>query len=192
VSEGPLTKARAHLVNRRTLGEMGRRFNIGEYLIVSRGEELHGGRSRSSALADAFEALIGAIYLDGGIEAASEFVLRCFQEALGEPTVIPNLENPKGELQELLQSQSVQSPVYHVVSASGPDHDRIFECIVTHQDRDLGRGTGKSKKAAETEAAFAALAKLREEQQAEESRDASAQAEPTQMEASENKPGMPG
>jgi ribonuclease-3 len=161
--EGPLTKARAKLVNRRTLAVHGRLLNLGAHLILSRGEEMHGGRERPSALADTFEALLGAIFMDGGYDAASEFILREFQAAFGELTVIPILENPKGELQELLQAKSAEAPEYRVVSASGPDHDRLFECTVHHAGVELAHGLGKSKKAAESEAALAALKKLREE-----------------------------
>jgi ribonuclease III len=159
--EGPLTKARAKLVNRRTLAEHARRLGLGKYLIVSRGEELHGGRERPSALADTFEALLGAIFLDAGFEAARDFILRQFQAAFNGLPAIPILENPKGELQELLQSSSSTAPQYYVVSATGPDHDRIFECTVHHDGVELARGQGKSKKAAESEAAMAALAVLR-------------------------------
>lgn len=162
--EGPLTKGRAKLVNRRTLAEHGRRLGLGEHLIVSRGEELHGGRERPSALADTFEALLGAIFLDGGFEAAREFIIREFQNAFGELSGIPILENPKGELQELLQSISSQAPQYHVVAATGPDHDRVFECTVHHNGVELARGQGKSKKAAESEAAHAALSRLRKKE----------------------------
>jgi ribonuclease-3 len=126
---------------------------------------LHGGRERPSALADTYEALLGAIFLDGGFEAARDFILREFQAAFGGLLVIPILENPKGELQELLQSVSPEAPQYHVVSASGPDHDRIFECTVHHGGEELARGQGKSKKAAESEAALAALTRLREKKE---------------------------
>lgn len=162
-NEGPLTKARAKLVNRRTLAVHGRTLSLGEHLILSRGEELHGGRERPSALADTFEAVVGAIFLDGGYEVAREFILREFNAAFSGLEVIPILENPKGELQEFLQARSSEAPKYHVVSSSGPDHDRIFECTVHHAGEELARGTGKSKKAAESEAALAALARLRRE-----------------------------
>lgn len=155
--EGPLTKARAKLVNRRSLAEKGKALNLGANLIVSRGEAAHGGRERPSALADTFEAVLGAIFLDGGFPAAEQFVERHFHEAYGELSSIPVLENPKGELQELLQARSAEAPQYHVVSTSGPDHDRVFECIVKHDGKELARGRGKSKKAAESEAALAAL-----------------------------------
>ena len=161
--EGPLTKARARLVNRRSLGTHGRTLGLGAHLVLSRGEESHGGRERSSALADACESVIGAIFLDGGYDAAREFILREFGAGLDELSVIPTLENPKGELQEFLQARSPEAPKYHVVSASGPDHDRVFECTVHHGGVELARGTGKSKKDAESEAALAALKKLRAE-----------------------------
>ena len=161
VGEGLLTKARAKLVNRRALAEKGRALQLGEHLLLCRGEEVHGGRERPSALADTFEAVLGAIFLDGGFAAAEQFVERHFREACDGPTVIPILENPKGELQELLQSRSAEAPLYHVVSTSGPDHDRLFECTVHHEGRELARGRGKSKKAAESEAALAALDHLR-------------------------------
>jgi ribonuclease-3 len=164
--EGPLTKARAKLVNRRTLAERARQLGLGQHLILSRGEEQNGGRERLSALADTYEALLGALLLDGGFGAASDFILRQFQAAFGGLLVIPILENPKGELQELLQAISPEAPEYQVVSASGPDHDRVFECTVHHAGAELARGQGKSKKAAESEAAMAALAKLREKVEA--------------------------
>ena len=161
--EGPLTKARAKLVNRRTLGEHARVLGLGAHMILSRGEEMHGGRERASALADTFEALLGAIFLDGGYEVAREFILREFGADFGKLNVLPTIENPKGELQELLQARSPQAPEYHVISATGPDHDRLFECTVQHEGVELARGSGKSKKAAESDAALAALKKLREE-----------------------------
>jgi len=160
VSEGPLTKARAQMVNRRTLADQAERLGVGQYLILSRGEEINGGRQRRSALADAFEALLGAVFLDGGFDAAREFILRRFRDAFGELTSIPSLENPKGELQEALQEHSSESPRYMVASAIGPDHDKVFECVVFHAGTELGRGRGKSKKAAESEAAVAALKAL--------------------------------
>jgi ribonuclease-3 len=161
--EGPLTKARAKLVNRRSLAERAHNLDLGAYLTLSRGEEMHGGRDRPSALADAFEAVLGAVLLDGGFDAAREFIEREFRVSVAELKVTPSQENPKGELQELLQAVSPEAPHYEVVSATGPDHDREFECTVHHAGMELARGTGKSKKAAESEAALAALRKLRAE-----------------------------
>lgn len=159
--EGPLTKARAQMVNRRALASQGRRLRLGEHLILSRGEESSGGRERPSTLADAFEALLGAIHLDGGFDAARDFILRQFREEFGELHVIPNLENPKGELQELLQANSDEAPQYQLETVTGPDHDRLFESAVYHQGILLGRGHGKSKKEAESRAALNALETLR-------------------------------
>jgi ribonuclease III len=190
VSEGPLTKARAKLVNRRTLAEHARQIGLGENLLLSRGEEMHGGRDRPSSLADTFEALMGAIFMDGGFEAAREYILRRFADAFSELSVIPVLENPKGELQEWLQATSSEAPHYHVVSASGPDHDRVFECIVQHHGFELARGTGKSKKAAESAAALAALTDLRRPRASEAAAPEAAPAEaaPSPEETSQPEP----
>ena len=161
LGEGPLTKARAQMVNRRTLAAEARRLELGAHLRVSRGEESSGGRDRPSSLADAFESLLGAVFMDGGYEAAREFILRHFRGPFGELTEVPNLDNPKGELQELLQTGSLEAPQYEMTRTAGPDHDREFECAVFHGGIELGRGTGKSKKAAESEAALAALLRVK-------------------------------
>lgn len=161
--EGSLTKARAQLVNRRTLAGEARRLKLGEYLILSRGEETSGGRARQSALADAFEAVLGAVFLDSGYDVAREFILRRFGDAFGALNQAPHIENPKGELQELLQAKSTEAPSYDMTATSGPDHDRQFECAVFHSGAELGRGQGKSKKEAEGQAALAALLKMREQ-----------------------------
>jgi len=161
--EGLLTKSRAKLVNCRALAERARAISLGAHLILGHGEETHGGRKRQSALADAFEALLGAIFLDGGFDAACAFVLREFAPDISTLTGPAGIENPKGELQELLQSRSPVAPEYRFLSASGPDHDRVFECAAFHEGVELARGSGKSKKAAESDAALAALKKLRAE-----------------------------
>lgn len=159
--EGSLTKARAKLVNRKTLAERARALGLGAHLILSRGEEVSGGRERTSALADAYEALLGAIFLDGGYEAARGFILSEFAGAFGELTALPLIENPKGELQELLQARSPHAPEYLTLQIAGADHDPLFECAVHHEGVELARGRGKSKKAAESEAAVAALKRLK-------------------------------
>lgn len=166
-NEGQLTKARARLVNARSLATHGWSINLGEYLILSRGEENTGGRTRPSILADAFESLVGAIFLDGGFPAAHAFIVREFTADLTELTLPAGIENPKGELQELLQAKSPVAPVYQLISAVGPDHDRDFICAVLHEGVELARGGGKSKKAAESDAAVAALVKLRESKPAQ-------------------------
>jgi ribonuclease-3 len=162
MDEGPLTKARAKLVNRLTLAERARSLDLGAHLILSRGEEGSGGRNRDSALADAYEALLGAIFLDGGFDAARDFILSEFAAAFGELMSIPLIENPKGELQEFLQARSPRSPEYQTIQVSGADHDPLFECAVSHDGIELAHGRGKNKKAAESDAALAALEKLRE------------------------------
>ena len=165
--EGALTKSRAKLVNAGSLAAHARALGLGAHLVLSRGEENTGGRDRASALADAFEAVLGAIFLDGGFEAAREFVLREFAADFGELTEAADIENPKGELQERLQADSPHAPEYEFIAATGPDHDRVFECAVRHAGAELARGTGKSKKAAESAAALAALEKLRAEKPAQ-------------------------
>ena len=159
--EGPLTQARAEMVNRRTLAIQSRTLAVGRFLRLSRSEESTGGRDRASALADAFEALVGAIFLDRGLEPARRFILRRFHAAFGELEALPNLQNPKGELQEMLQAESAEALAYRLIGVSGPDHDRLFECSVDYQGNELGRGVGKTKKAAESEAARIALLRLR-------------------------------
>jgi ribonuclease III len=159
--EGPLTKARAKLVNRHSLAGRARSLGLGNHLILSRGEETSGGRDRASALADAYEALLGAIFLDRGFEAAREFILKEFAGAFDELAAQPLIDNPKGELQELLQSRSTRAPEYRTIQISGSDHDPIFDCAVLHDSVELARGQGKSKKAAESAAALIALNTLK-------------------------------
>lgn len=159
--EGPLTKIRAQLVNQVSLAHHGRRLGLGEHLILSRGEQLNGGRERPSILADAYEAILGALFLDGGYDVARAFVLQSFSEALSEIEIVAATDNPKGSLQEILQAISSEAPQYQVLAATGPDHDRVFECAVQHKGEEIGRGRGKSKKLAESQAAVAALERLR-------------------------------
>lgn len=159
--EGQLSKSRAKLVNGDMLASLARTLELGKYLVLSRGEESNGGRDRSSALADALEAVLGAIFLDAGLPVAREIILREFEPAIGGLEALPGIENPKGELQEFLQARSAPAPEYVIVSATGPDHERDFECAVLHAGVELARGRGKSKKAAESEAALAALKELR-------------------------------
>jgi len=160
--EGSLTKSRARLVNSSALHTHACALNLGEYLILSRGEELTGGRERPSTLADAYEALLGAVFLDAGFDAAREIILREFNGDFSSLGETPGIDNPKGELQELLQVRSARAPQYQIVSVTGPDHDRHFECAVFHEESELARGSGRSKKAAESDAALNALKQLHE------------------------------
>ena len=158
--EGALSKARARLVNKEALAEQALAVEIGPELVVSRGEENSGGRERPSALADAFEAVVGAIFLDGGFTKVKKFIHAQFAEAFTGADAGRHVGNPKGELQEILQSKNAVAPEYRLLDAQGPDHDRFFECSVRHCGNELARGTGKSKKAAETAAATNAIAAL--------------------------------
>jgi ribonuclease-3 len=161
--EGRLTKSRAKLANAASLAVHGRALGLGAHLILSTGEERTGGRDRNSALTDAFEAVLGAIYLDGGLEAARQLVLREFTADLESLAVPDAIENPKGDLQEVLQAASAVAPVYETISAEGPDHDRSFTCAVRHNGVELARGSGKSKRLAESDAALNALKQIRDQ-----------------------------
>jgi len=157
VGEGLLTKTRAELVNRDTLAQQSRAIGLQRLIQLSKGEEQNQGRERPSILADAYEAFVGAVFLDGGYPAAHGMVLRQFADRLEIMDTPTALRNPKGELQELLQALSPEHPQYEVVRVSGPDHDREFECAVLYRGQVIGRGVGKSKKAAESNAAAEAL-----------------------------------
>lgn len=159
--EGDLTKARARIVNSRSLAEHALEWELENHLILSKGEGSNTGKGRESALADAAEAVLGAIFLDGGFEAVNDVACRTFKRACEVAAQESGLLNPKGELQELLQVNSPVTPQYEMIAAKGPDHDREFECIVRHEGRELGRGIGKSKKEAESNAARSALEKLK-------------------------------
>lgn len=167
-SEGPLSKARARMVQERTLAKRSRALGLGEYLRLSPGEDRNHGRTRASSLADAYEALLGAIFLDGGYEAARTFILDQFKDEVVDVDDIPIIDNPKGELQERLQAQSQAAPQYRLVSSSGPDHNREFTCAVMFQGDEIGVGVGKSKQLAESQAALQALRILRDEKDSKE------------------------
>ena len=155
--EGQLTKLRSRLVSREALKDHAAALDLGRFLLMGRGEEASGGRSRTSTLADAFEALIGAIYLDGGLEKTRKFILAQAKGNLQQVAEEPVDINPKGQLQELLQSISPRSPVYETISQSGPEHDKTFIVQAVWEGIVLGKGSGRSKKQAETAAAAEAL-----------------------------------
>ena len=158
--EGKLTQIRAHLANRHTLYRRAQAIDLGKYLLLGKGEESSGGRERLSNLADAYEALLGSVYLDGGIRAARKFIFAQFAEEFTNIKQATPRQNPKGRLQELLQAHSPKGPIYRVVHESGPDHSKHFEAVVEWEGRQIGSGTGSSKKQAETVAAEAALSAL--------------------------------
>jgi ribonuclease-3 len=155
--EGKLTQIRAHLANRHALYRRAQAIELGKHLLLGKGEEASGGRQRLSNLADAYEALLGAIYLDGGVRAARRFIARQFAGEFKQIKQSTPRQNPKGLLQEILQARSTTNPVYRVVDESGPDHNKFFEAVVEWEGRAIGRGRGCSKKQAEAAAAEDAL-----------------------------------
>jgi ribonuclease III len=156
-AEGQLTKLRSRLVSRDSLRIRAAALDLGEYLMIGRGEEASGGRKRASTLADAYEALIGAVYLDSNLETARKFILTQSKPDLEDIAEEPVDINPKGNLQELLQSISPSSPAYELISESGPEHNKTFVVKCVWETMVLGEGSGRSKKQAETVAAGDAL-----------------------------------
>jgi ribonuclease-3 len=155
--EGDLTKLRAHIVCEKSLFRCASAFSLGEFLNLGRGEELNGGRKRSSVVADAMEALIGAVYVDGGTEAATDFVVRVFAPIIDEATSGTVGPDYKSRLQEILQTGGPVSIHYEVDREEGPDHDKLFYVNVFNSGDMIGYGMGKSKKQAEQNAAKNAL-----------------------------------
>ncbi len=156
-SEGKLTKLRSRLVSREALKIVSLRIGLGEHIMMGRGEEANGGRERNSILADAFEALVGAMYIDGTLDDVREFVLREAASDIDQVMEKPLEVNPKGQLQELLQAISPTSPAYKILDQSGPEHQKNFVAQVEWEGVALGKGTGGSKKQAETAAAADAM-----------------------------------
>jgi ribonuclease-3 len=155
--EGRLTKLRSQLVSRRALARFALTIDLGSYVLLGKGEEATGGRRRMSTLADGFEALIGAVYLDIGYTGARDLVLRLFQSEIEALAGSPEERNPKGELQECLQAIHPQAPNYRMLAESGPDHRKVFQAEVSWRGLILAAGKGKSKKEAEARAASEAL-----------------------------------
>ena len=158
--EGDLTKIKSLVVSRQVLAKKATEIGLGKYLLLSTGEVESGGRKRSSIIADAMEAVIGAIYIDRGLEAAREFIRREILVGLHEITGAEEHTNYKSLLQELVQGSRKVHPVYRIQSEKGPDHDKQFIVDVSIAGRIYGRGTGKSKKEAEQSAAKSALERL--------------------------------
>ena len=155
--EGQLTKLRTRIVSRTALRNRAAKLDLGSYIMMGRGEEASGGRERASTLADVFESLVGAIYLDGGFDAARIFILRQMEEVFTEIANQPEEINPKGFLQEILQAIEPAAPEYQILSQSGPEHSKNFICSVVWNGQELGRGCGSSKKEAQVAAAQVAL-----------------------------------
>jgi ribonuclease-3 len=156
LSEGEMTKLRSSVVRREALARTARTIRLGDYLYLGKGEEASGGRRKPATLASTLEAIIAAIFLDQGLASTRNFVLRATSQALNKRVEV----DYKSQLQEILQARRQLKPTYKVVAVAGPDHDRTFTVEVRVGNNVLGRGSGKSKKAAETEAARSALARL--------------------------------
>ena len=156
VPEGELTKLRAAIVCEKSLDVMANKIHLGEYLRLGRGEEMTGGRTRPSIIADAFEALIAAIYLDSGIESARAFVLPFVTEMLEHEDSL-SFKDYKTILQEIIQQNPEEKLVYKLVGEKGPDHDKRFVVDVMLNSNVIGKGEGRSKKNAEQMAAKEAL-----------------------------------
>jgi ribonuclease-3 len=159
LTEGDLTKLRASIVCEQTLSSCARDLNIGEYLLLGKGEDISGGRERDSILSDALEAVIGAIYLDGGFTNAKEFI---------KSFVLADIKNKdlffdsKTILQEIIQNEDNKQKLrYKLISEEGPDHNKTFTIAVCLGNDEIGCGTGRTKKAAEQEAASQAILMLR-------------------------------
>ncbi len=157
LGEGEMTRRRAALVRRETLADLARKLRLGGYLYLGKGEEASGGRHKPSNLAAVLEAVIGAVFLDRGLEDSRRLVLRLLDVATGQSGWTDAVADYKSRLQEIVQSEYRVSPSYRLVDAAGPPHARTFTVTVSVGEDVLGRGSGKSKKLAESDAARSAL-----------------------------------
>ena len=160
-AEGQLSKLRASVVNEQPLAELARRFGIGEHLLLGKGEEGSGGRMKSSLLANAFESVIAAMYLDGGFDRTAAFIGRLFEPLIEEGELSSVYRDYKTAVQEMSQVLFREMPRYMVISETGPDHDKRFETSLMIGERVIATGRGRSKKEAEQQAAKTALEELR-------------------------------
>jgi ribonuclease-3 len=154
--EGYLTALRANLVNTQNLASLAQQLKVGELLLLSKGEEDGGGRENPSLLADTIEAIIGALFIDQGLEAVSAFISQNIFTEIPKKIESP-LKDAKSRLQEFVQAESLPTPKYQVMEASGPDHDKNFTVSVMVNGKAWGTGTGKNKSIAEQNAALEAL-----------------------------------
>jgi ribonuclease-3 len=160
LAEGEMTKLRSVLVRRDTLARIALAIRLGDYLYLGRGEEASGGRDKLANLAGALEAVVAAVFLDRSLAITREFVLKLLEEELQKVVKQGTVIDYKSQLQELSQSRYRSTPDYRLLEEVGPDHDKKFTVEVRAGDIVLGRGSGKSKKMAETEAARSALEQL--------------------------------
>ena len=159
-AEGTLSKIRAAVVNETCLADLARNIELGKYLLLGKGENLSGGRDKSSILADAFEAVAGALFRDGGLESASQVFLPLLKDEISNFSHSWDFRDFKSELQEYTQNKWVCTPNYKVVNEFGPDHAKEFEVTVTIKNQFKGQGSGSSKKEAEQAAAKMAMENL--------------------------------
>jgi ribonuclease-3 len=158
--EGELTRLRSALVRREMLAQVAGTIDLGDNLYLGNGEEAGGGRSKPANLAGAFESLIAAIYFDQGLNTARKFILELFGTEMYNQAHVGAGNDYKSKLQEIMQAERQITPSYHLIDAVGPDHAKLFTVEVRIGDKPLGRGTGKSKKAAEMDAARGVLEHL--------------------------------
>lgn len=155
--EGALTSLRAALVRSETLARVARRLGLGAYLFLGRGEEAGGGRSRPTILASAFEAFLGALLLDQGLDACRDFITVNLQDELAKVVREKSSKDYKSRLQEMTQGRWQLTPTYRTIAAEGPDHNRVFTVEVLVGGKPIAQGTGRNKQAAEQDAARQAL-----------------------------------
>lgn len=161
LKEGEMTKTRANIVCEGSLAKCSSNLDLGAYILLGKGEEMTGGRDRASILSDMFEALIGAIYIDGGIKNARKFINKVMSKIIEESMDENNLKDYKTQLQEIVQRNSGSTISYEIVAEKGPDHDKHFITRVRISGRASGTGEGRSKKESEQNAAKEALKKVR-------------------------------
>nr|WP_321260736.1 ribonuclease III [uncultured Pseudodesulfovibrio sp.] len=162
-AEGQLTRIRSQLVKEQSLAAIARDLNLDKYIRLGRGEELQGGRERDALLADALEAVLGAVFMDGGFEVAKRTILNIFEGEWPEQAMLPETKDYKSRLQEVAQERFRERPVYVLAGTSGPEHEKLFMVDVTLPEGEVFRGVGTSVKRAEQESARAALKFLSEE-----------------------------
>jgi ribonuclease-3 len=158
--EGGLTERRSRVTSGKALAETAARIGLGEFIRLGKGEEQAGGRQRQSLLADGFEAVVGAAFLDGGLRAAEKIATKLFPSIMEAPAQEDWQDNPKGKLQEIAQRLHGRSPVYECVREEGPAHQKVFSVEAVVEGRVLGHGSGSSRRAAEVEAATEAVRAL--------------------------------
>ena len=158
--EGKLTRIRAAIVCEATLAETARKICLNNYLLIGKGEEMSNGREKDSLLADAMEAVIAAVYLDGGYDTVKKFIIALLNDKIEKMGKIKSLNDYKSKLQEYVQKNSDLQLSYELIEEAGPPHDRTFKMKVMLGDKEFGEGSGKSKKESEQNAAKEALKKL--------------------------------